>query len=509
MKSNDDFLAEERAIRQRLADGPDAALRALPGVVHVSVGLKEVEGRLRRDDLCVRVYVSEKRPADALDPAHRVPVSIGGIATDVHAIADVSFQADNTRYRPLQGGIQITNRIAAAFPAGSPADLRRGTLGCCALDTQNKNEVFLSNWHVLYANGGNDGDKIYQPAPLWLPPLTAAQLPFRPADENDKVAVSLRGKVTDKVDAAIARIYVSSCCHCCGIHYSNEIRGLSAGGHPTRNTIVGDQPAAAGMKVFKVGQATLRTEGTVVDANYAEFTIDDTGTPRKFKGQIAIQHVDHSKQFSDIGDSGAVVVTDDNKIVGLLFAAGKNVPASGGGAAQPFVSFANHIADVFTALEISIPYSSDVKVLAGQTLEHVPQSVHEAQATVPEPYRALRRQIEAHEATARLVAIGERHRDEVMSLVNERHRVTIAWHKCEGPALLASVMSAVRDGHYRLPSSVKGLTLVEALQRMRAVIAEHGSAALRQTMGSPDAELVLQACEGATDLNMVIERIAQ
>jgi hypothetical protein len=509
MKTNADLLAEERAIRQLLADGPDGTLRALPGVVHVSVGLKDAGGRLRRDELCIRVYVREKRPADALAPAHRIPAAIRGIATDVHMVADISFQADNGRYRPLQGGIQLTNRIAAAFPAGTPPQLTRGTLGCCALDTQNKNEIFLSNWHVLYANGATDGGKIYQPAPLWLPPLTPAQLPFRPTDEDDKIAVSLRGAITNKVDAAIARIDVSSCCHCCGIHYSNEIRGLSVGGHPARNTIVGDQAATAGMQVFKVGQATLRTEGLVADPNYPAFTITHAGTPHNFTGQMAIQNVDHAKQFSDIGDSGAVVVTNDNKIVGLLFAGGKNVAATGGGAAQPFVSFANHIADVFQALNIRIPYSPEVKVLSGPALEDVPRSVHEAQAAVPEAYRALRRRLEAHEATARIVAIGERHRDEVMALVNQRHRVTLAWHRCEGPALLATVMSAVRDGHDRLPSSVKGVTLCDALQRMRAVFAQHGSAALRQTMRSAEAELVLRSCEGATDLNTVIERMAQ
>jgi hypothetical protein len=507
MKTNEQLAAEEGVIRNLLATGPEQKLRALPGVVHVSVGLKEVGGRLRRDELCIRVYVRQKKDRDSLEPAHRVPGSIDGVATDVHTVADAAFQADNGRYRPIQGGIQITNRIAAAVPAGSTPQLTRGTIGCCALDSANKTEVFLSNWHVLYANAANDGDKIFQPAPLWLPTLTPAQLPFRPADEVDKVAVTLRSVISAKVDAAIARIDVSSCCHCCGIHYSNEIRGLSVGGHPARNTIVGDQAATAGMQVFKVGQATLRTEGLVADPNYPAFTITHAGTPHNFTGQMAIQNVDHAKQFSDIGDSGAVVINNDNKIVGLLFAGGKNVAATGGGAPQPFVSFANHIADVLQALNIQIPYSPDVKVTSGEILEDVPGAVHEA--AIPEPYRALRRRLEAREATARLVALGERHREEVVSLVNERHRVTLAWHRCEGPAMLATVMGAVRDGHYRIPPTVKGVTLRDALERMRDVLAAHGSAGLKATMESAEADLVLHACEAATDLNAVIERIAQ
>jgi hypothetical protein len=507
MKTNEQLAAEEATIRRLLASGHEHTLRALDSVVHVSVGLKETGGRLRPDELCIRVYVREKRDRDALDPAHRIPGSIDGIATDVHTVAAAAFQADNGRYRPIQGGIQISNRIAAAVPAGSRPQLTRGTIGCCALDSANKAEVILSNWHVLYANGANDGDRIFQPAPLWLPALTPAQLPFRPADDVDKVAVTLRGVISAKVDAAIARIDVSSCCHCCGIHYSNELRGLSAGGHPARNTIVGDQAAGAGMPVFKVGQATLRTEGVVVDPNYPTFTITHAGTPHNFTGQMAIQHVDHAKQFSDIGDSGAVVVNNDNKIVGMLFAGGKDVPATGGGAAQPFVSFANHIADVLTELNIQIPYSPDVKVIAGEVLEAVPGSVHEA--AIPEPYRALRRRLEAREATARLLALGERHRAEVTSLVNERHRVTLAWRRAEGPAILATVMGAVRDGHYQIPATVKGMTLHEALVRMRDVLAAHGSDGLKATLASAQADRVLEACEGPTDLNAVIERLAR
>ena len=48
------------------------------------------------------------------------------------------------------------------------------------------------------------------------------------------------------------------------------------------------------------------------------------------------------------------------------------------------------------------------------------------------------------------------------------HRREIAWHKSHGPALLATIMSAVRDGNYRLPASVKGIAPFDALERMRS-----------------------------------------
>ena len=470
MKTNEQLRAENDAIRGVLARGSEKSLRGLAGVVHVSVGLKERKGRLLTDKLCIRVYVTKKRPPQEVSTADLIPAEIEGISTDVNTVAQFEFQADNARYRPIKGGIEITNGIivpfgattiagasggqilpratvevaaTASFPnigsfvvattgvgggartvtytgkdathftgcsggagtlavgaavAGTPL-ISRGTLGCVAIDDTDKSAVLLSNWHVLEGSTGSQGDKIFQPSPERLPPVAPGQASARPTDDADKIAVIKRSQISDKVDAAIARIDVSSCCHCCGIHYSNEINGLSVGGRPPRNTIVGDEHAVAGMPVFKVGASTLRTEGVVVDANYPSFSIQYSSAPYVFTGQIAIQNINHAQQFSDMGDSGAVVVNMDNKIVGLVFAAGKDVTAGGG--TQPFITLANHISDVFTALNIHIAYSPDVVVTAGQTLAGFQTDIDEV--TIPEPYRLLRERLKQHDRTASAV----------------------------------------------------------------------------------------------------------
>src|SRR4051794_39551590 len=110
MMTNDQLRAENQAIRAMLAQGIERSLLSLPNVLHVSVGLKQSGGRLS-DQLCVRVYVNEKKPLAELRPEDTIPLRVHGIPTDVNVVGAFEFSEDNTRYRPIKGGIQITNRI--------------------------------------------------------------------------------------------------------------------------------------------------------------------------------------------------------------------------------------------------------------------------------------------------------------------------------------------------------------------------------------------------------------
>jgi hypothetical protein len=502
MKTNEELKAENQAIREMLATGPADELRALPGIVHVSVGLKETNGRIT-DQLCVRIYVKEKKGSDSLSASELIPPDIKGIPTDVNTVAEFEFQEDNTKYRPIKGGIQISNRIIVLNEAGTRTEMSRGTLGCIAEDTTDNAPVILSNWHVLYGTSGRTGDKVYQPPPTSIPPVELGDLPVRPTDDADKIAVLRRQEISNSVDGAIAAIDVSSCCHCCGIHFSNEIMGLSVSGRPPRNTIVGDERAVSGMTVFKVGKSTGRTEGVVIDDNHPSFDIIKEGHTYSFAGQIAIQNVDNTKPFSMHGDSGSVIINLQNKIVGLLFASAKKVQVKG--VQRPFIGVANHISDVLTALKIRIRYSQDVKVIAGETLTDTPAIL---EAPIPESYQALRKRLQRNDVTTKLFAIGQRHSDEVTYLVNHCRPVTVVWRRAEGPALLAVIMGAVREGNYRLPANVKGVAPVDCLQRMRNVLSEHGSAALKKTMDSAEVDLkeIFANCDNLNDL---IERIAR
>lgn len=501
MTTDAQFKAEDRALRELLASGVEQKLRALPGVVHVSIGLKEASQRLVTDRLCIRVYVNEKKPLDELLPAHRIPPEFGGVRTDVNVVPSIEFQADNGRYRPIKGGIQISNGWVDVDPPGSLPRVITGTLGCLAIDKTDDDEMFLSARHVLLGNSVGNGDAIYQPAPIWYPNRRAqVPTPHHVTGDADKIGVVRRAVISAKVDAGIARIDVSSCCHCCGTHFSNEIHRLKVGSTPSNSTIVGDEAATAGMTVFKVGAGTLRTEGRVVDVNFPSFTIPGS-TPRTFTGQIAIQQTNTAVQFSDVGDSGAVVINAASKVVGMIFAAGRNAP----GAPAGFVSFANHIADVLSELNIRIPYASEVKVIAGEALMDVPRI---AEAKIPQPYRLLRERLQRHARTALVFDLGRGHADEIMKLINHCRPVTVAWHRVQGPAWLATLMGAVRDGHYKISARVKGVALHEALERLRAVLSKHGSPALRATLERREGYALIDAARDRCDLNEIVERLA-
>jgi hypothetical protein len=496
MKTNDQLRAENHAIRAMLAQGIERSLLSLPNVLHVSVGLKQSGGRLS-DQLCVRVYVNEKKPLAELRPEDTVPLKVQGVPTDVNVVGAFEFSEDNTRYRPIKGGIQITNRIIDLNEAGNGTQISRGTLGCIAIDTTDNSPVILSTWHVLYGENGRNGDKVYQPPPTSVPPTSLADLPLRPNDNTDKIAVLRRSSISSSVDGAIAAIDVSSCCHCCGIHFSNEINGLSSANRPPRNTIVGDERAVSGMVVFKVGKSTGRSEGIVVDDNHPTFSISRGGSTYAFTGQIAIQNKDPLSAFSAHGDSGSVLINLNSKVVGLLFAAGKKITVKG--VEQPFISIANHISDVFTALKIRIPYSPDVKVTSG-TLAADAAEIFEA--PIPEPYRALRVRLEAEASTAALVRLGQRHADEVTWLVNHCRPVTVAWRRNQGPAILATIMSSIRDGRKQIPQNVNGVAPHELLMRMRDALVAHGTRQLRTSLESVrfDVEALLCGCSTVDEL---------
>lgn len=503
MRSYEELVAASKAIRKVLDAGAEAKLRAIAGVVHVSVGLKERDGQLLKNQLCIRVYVKRKKSRHELSAAELIPVDVEGIPTDVNMIGEFDFHSDNTRYRPIKSGIEITNRIIDLDNAGSKTRISAGTLGCIAVDQTDNVPVLLSNWHVLFANTGQEGDKVFQPAPTSLPALSLSDLPFRPSDDADRIAVIRRNAISQKVDGAIAAIDISSCCRCCGIHYSNEINGLSIAGRPPRNTIVGDQPAVSGMTVFKVGRSTLRTEGLVIDDKYPSFSITLDGTTYTFDSQIAIQNVDQTLPFSGHGDSGSVVISLDNKIVGLVFGGGRNVTV--GGVIRPFVSIANHIADVLSELKIRIEYSSDVVLTAATTSIDLPRS--EEQLHVPEFYRAFREHLESHEQTALIINLGRQHQAEVAYLVNHCRPVTVTWRRSQGPAWLAAVIGAVRDGHYKLPPAIKGVTLEQALGRMRAVLSQHGSAELNQSLRRTEADELIKVTRNCGDVNEMVEHL--
>jgi hypothetical protein len=491
--AHEELAAANAAIGELLAAGAEDRLRALPGVIHVSVGLKETGGTVT-DRLAIRVYVEEKKATADVPPAELIPASVDGVPTDVNVVGTYDFTMDNGRYRPVEGGIQVTNRIIGLNDAGTGTQIAAGTLGCIATYDADRSPVLLGNWHVLMANSARTGDRIFQPAPSVLPPVDETDLPLRPADDADAVAKILDSRITDKVDGAIARIDVSSWCRCCGTDYRNEINGLSVDGHPPKNVISGRRAAVAGETVYKVGMHTGRTVGHVVDANFPSFSITRGVTTFTFTGQIQISSADATSRFSETGDSGSVVIGEDNFVVGLLFASDTQDPPSDR-------SFANHVADVCSALGITINFTTAADDHAGALL-----AVPSAPNVGADAYRAVRERLLREPSGAWLLELAEAHREEIVHLVNDDRRVTVAWHRAGGPALFAAVLNALRAGEEALPARERGVDAAEVLARMGEVLSVHGSPVLREAV-EQHGPAVLAAVRGSERLDELLEQL--
>jgi hypothetical protein len=125
----------------------NAELLRIPGVIRVSVGVKEKDGALTQR-MAFRVYVRAKVAEDAISPEQIVPRIIRGFPTDVvveggkEEIAGFNDENDGRNYETKLGGIRI----------GNDKQLHTGTLGCFATRTSDSKLVLLSNYHVLLSD---------------------------------------------------------------------------------------------------------------------------------------------------------------------------------------------------------------------------------------------------------------------------------------------------------------------------------------------------------------------
>lgn len=312
-------LSEIVAAKQRV----EGELLGHPGVTGVDVGYKYVGGNLT-DDLAIRVMVERKKTSVPQD--QKVPSAIDGVKTDViertfflHAprnrrpVDEIDLQTDNGTYDPLMGGVSI----GPVRPIDG--QIWAGTLGAIVHDNKSGTPLLLSNFHVLAIDqDARTGDAIAQPS-----------LVDGGRDPQSVVGALERTALTATVDGALATLQ--------GRSYSAGIVDIGA--------ITGTGEATPGMAVRKRGRTTGVTYG-IIDGISLSVTLPYPGGvgPKTLTDQIDVRPDSaRNAQFADHGDSGAVLVDDNGKIIGLHFA-GSN---DGHGVANP-------IADVLSALDVRI-----------------------------------------------------------------------------------------------------------------------------------------------------------
>lgn len=284
------------------------------GLTAVGIGYKVVSGRRTRN-LCVVCSVARKKNASELSSKELIPGEIKGIKTDV--IETGVIKALHTeRHRPALGGISVGH-----------VDITAGTLGCVVSKAGTR--YLLSNSHVLACSGdANIGDNILQPGSHDGGAIAedhfaelSAHVPINFSGAISECPISgvfvwginkLLGLIRSKtylqaikqteenlVDAAIAQPLKDS-------DLSNEILEIGE--------IKGTKSAILGMKIKKSGRTTGLTTGEITQTNVTVRVQYGEGKIAEFSDQIM------AGKMCEGGDSGSAVFTDDNYIVGLLFA---------------------------------------------------------------------------------------------------------------------------------------------------------------------------------------------
>lgn len=264
-------------------DRHTATLQAIEGVVGSGIGIDR-DGHHE-----IRVYTVRSGIPGVprrLDDVRVVPVVTGRI---------MAGDANNptTRERPAPNG----------FSVGHP-DITAGTMGAI-VENSAGSRFILSNNHVLAnSNDASIGDATLQPGPAdggtgtdQIGTLAA----FQP--------INFSG--TNVIDAAIAAVSGTDI---------TAVTPASAYGAPGTTT----RSVSVGMSVQKFGRTTRHTTGTVAETNV---TVDVCYKARgpfgcaklaRFVNQFTVS----DGSFSAGGDSGSLIVTNDNgkNPVGLLFA---------------------------------------------------------------------------------------------------------------------------------------------------------------------------------------------
>lgn len=298
-------------------------LLQLPNVVGVGVGIKQVAGEATGGKALV-VFVKKKVPPGELTRVHRVPPRIEGLPTDVVEIGEVRLLSLRTgRVRPARPGVSIGHYKVTA-----------GTFGAVVRDRITGKKLILSNNHILAnATDGRDGrafigDPILQPGPhdgggagdriatlLRFAPLVravqeadcpvaaavvrAGNFLIRGVRPHYELKMFKRYQSANVIDAALALPDVPEL-------VEEEIVELGR--------VEGLAQASPGLKVQKSGRTSGLTSGTVTAVSVTlEVDIGDDS-----KGWFTDQVV--TEMNSQPGDSGSLVLDEQRRAVGLLFA---------------------------------------------------------------------------------------------------------------------------------------------------------------------------------------------
>lgn len=489
-------MTEERLVE--LKELAAAQFLRIPGVTAVGLGGRERDGK-PTGEVVLKVFVERKRPAAELTPGQLLPPEFEGVGVNVVELPEPSLQAnpavppqpgspltsesdlDSTEYRPLKGGARV--QIALAGKGF-------GTLGCILTDPADPAKVYaLTNYHVVRVKGGTQ-------------PVAGTTRLGQPDNQDgptkccSHIIGSYAGGGEDTTrDAAVIRLDG-------GTKWLAEITeiGIITGTH----TLTTDEVKNLDYQVRKRGARTGLTGGIIESIN-TQRTVE--GITRN--NVIIVRpnpnagvKPDKALFFSDAGDSGSAVVNAAGEVVALHYA--------GSSGALINKALELPIADILTqfrtvdGLTLAVATATDngqVKTVPGPA-PVAPQPVlapgFAAALAVAVPARGTTpgtMAVGALGATAVMARVGAdlgtstaglalrtlwfEHAAELVDLVTTRRRVTLAWHRDGGPALVQSLYRMAADPAATMPATINGEPPMARITRIHAVLRAHASPELR------------------------------
>ena len=304
-------------------------------VTGVDIGYKIKDG-VFTDDLTLRVFVKKKLDKSLIKKKHLIPKKYKKIETDIieSSIAlqrnwSPNVASDLKKYERLIGGIQISTRNGDT-----------GTLGMLVKDNKTGKPAILTNRHV-FGYKPKEGDPIYQPN-LESENIIATISRISEKQSSDN---------TTYMDAAIATVRD-------GVKISNDIKGI---GKVTGINPIDTAEEFEKYSVSKRGRTTQLTHGFTAGMR-GTHKIEENGKERVLYASNCIDispDLGFHGKFSYSGDSGSVIVDDQNRVMALLF----------GGSESIGTTTAIPIEKVFDTMDISLLTPEDITAWNGEALE--------------------------------------------------------------------------------------------------------------------------------------------
>lgn len=270
-----------------------------PNVIGLAVGRKVTAGR--EGPLSLVVFVKRKLPPERIRPEGLVPRALDAspmgirdpIPVDVQKVGQGRAEALISVNRPAKPGFSVGNRVGGS-----------GTIGCVVQDRATSNQFGLTCAHVLApVPTASTGDRVLVPS---LAEARASHVLGRArmgSLEQFLPPVFSDSAVAENVDVA-------------------TFSPTNPATLDSRIAIVGRRPSGVastvtvGMPVRKVGASSELTTGEVKFIHMIFWLAYPTPTGEEvtagFQDLIGISH------FSNFGDSGSLVLTEDGKAVGVV-----------------------------------------------------------------------------------------------------------------------------------------------------------------------------------------------